>query len=137
MSEQMEGSRMFLRSSFIFSLPFSCNSVFHLLYYPEFLSVSPYVLGYVISSVPNWCTYFVHRKFSIYFFPKFYLKKVCIWLLSCVLLGDPMDCSSPGSSVYGFLQARTLKPVAISFSRESSLPEVCCIAGGYITTSTP
>ena len=31
-----------------------------------------------------------------------------------------MDCSLPGSSVHGILQARTLEWVAISFSRESS-----------------
>jgi len=26
----------------------------------------------------------------------------------CRTFGDPMDCSPPGSSVYGILQARTL-----------------------------
>ena len=31
---------------------------------------------------------------------------------------DPMDCSPPGSSVHGILQARILEWVAISFSRE-------------------
>ena len=35
---------------------------------------------------------------------------------------DPMDCSPPGSSVHGILQARVLKWVAISFSRGSSHP---------------
>ena len=33
-----------------------------------------------------------------------------------------MDCSLPGSSVLGILQARILEWVAISFSRESSWP---------------
>ena len=33
-----------------------------------------------------------------------------------------MDCSPPGSSVHGILQARILKWVAISFSRGSSQP---------------
>ena len=33
-----------------------------------------------------------------------------------------MDCSPPGSSVHGVLQARILEWVAISFSRESSQP---------------
>ena len=32
-------------------------------------------------------------------------------------LCDPMDCSPPGSSVHGILQARTLEWVAISFPR--------------------
>ena len=37
-------------------------------------------------------------------------------LQSCPTLCDPMDCSLPGSSVHGILQARTLEWVAISFS---------------------
>ena len=36
---------------------------------------------------------------------------------SCPTLCDPMDCSPPGSSVHGILQARILEWVAISFSR--------------------
>ena len=39
---------------------------------------------------------------------------------SCPALCDPMDCSPPGSSVHGILQARILEGVAISFSRGSS-----------------
>ena len=34
---------------------------------------------------------------------------------SCPVLCDPMDCSPPGSSVHGVLQARMLRWVAISF----------------------
>ena len=37
-------------------------------------------------------------------------------LQSCPTLGDPMDCSLPGFSVHGIVQARTLEWVAISFS---------------------
>ena len=37
-------------------------------------------------------------------------------LQSCPTLCDPMDCSPPGSSVHGILQARTLEWFAISFS---------------------
>ena len=36
--------------------------------------------------------------------------------LSRVQLGDPMDCSLPGSSVHGIFQARVLEWVAIAFS---------------------
>ena len=43
-------------------------------------------------------------------------------LQSCLTLCDPMGFSPPGSSVPGILQARTLKGVAVSFSRESSWP---------------
>ena len=39
---------------------------------------------------------------------------------SCPALCDPMDCSSPGSSVHGILQARILEWVTIPFSRGSS-----------------
>jgi len=35
----------------------------------------------------------------------------------CVTLCNPMDCSPPGSSVHGILQARTLEWVSISFSK--------------------
>ena len=38
----------------------------------------------------------------------------------CLTLCNPMDCSLPGSSVHGILQARILEWAAISFSRGSS-----------------
>ena len=40
----------------------------------------------------------------------------------CLTLWDPVDCSPPGSSVHGILQARILEWVAISFSKGSSRP---------------
>ena len=42
-------------------------------------------------------------------------------LQSCPTLGDPMDCSLPGSFVHGIFQARVLKWVAIAFSGRSSI----------------
>ena len=42
---------------------------------------------------------------------------------SCPTLCDPVDCSPPGSSVHGILQAGILEWVAISFSRGSSWPK--------------
>ena len=47
----------------------------------------------------------------------------CLVAQSCLTLCDPMDCSLPGSSVHGILQARTLEWVAFSFSRGSSRPK--------------
>ena len=47
---------------------------------------------------------------------------MCMYAPSCPTLCDPMDCSPPGSSVLGILQARILEWVAISFSRGSSQP---------------
>ena len=43
-------------------------------------------------------------------------------LQSCPTLCNPVDCSLPGSSIHGILQARILERVAISFSRGSSRP---------------
>ena len=54
---------------------------------------------------------------------------------SCPILCDPVDCSPPGSSVHGILQARILEWVAIPFSMGSSPPgdqtRVSCIAGRF------
>ena len=41
---------------------------------------------------------------------------------SCPTLCNYMDCSLPGSSIYGIFQARVLEQVAVSFSRRSSQP---------------
>ena len=51
-----------------------------------------------------------------------YHKILLLLLLLLVIqsrptLCDPMDCSLPGSSVHGILQARRLEWVAISFSK--------------------
>ena len=40
----------------------------------------------------------------------------------CLTLCTPMDCSPPGSSVHGILQARVLEWGAVSSSRGSSQP---------------
>ena len=42
-------------------------------------------------------------------------------LQSCPTLCDPMDCSLPGSSVSGILQARTLEWVAMPASRQDPM----------------
>ena len=56
---------------------------------------------------------------------------------SCPTLCDPMNCSPPGSSVHGILQARILKWVAVPFSRGSSWPRdrnwVSYTAGRFFT----
>ena len=62
-------------------------------------------------------------------------------LQSCPALWDPVDCSTPGSSVLGILQARILEWVAVPSSRGSSSPrdQTCimypALAGRYFTTS--
>ena len=58
-------------------------------------------------------------------------------LQSYPTLCNTMDCSMPGSSVHGILQARILEWVAIPFCRVSSWPrdqtQVSCSAGGFFT----
>ena len=43
---------------------------------------------------------------------------------SCLTLCNPIDCSLPGSSVHGILQARIMEWVAISFSRDLPDPGI-------------
>ena len=69
---------------------------------------------------------------------------MCSVAQSSLTLCDPMECSSPGSSVHGILQPRILEWVATPFSRESSQPgdHACasCISGiarGLFATETP
>ena len=45
---------------------------------------------------------------------------LCLVTKSCLTLCDPMDCSLPGSSVHGILQARTLEWVVMPSSRGSN-----------------
>ena len=58
-------------------------------------------------------------------------------LQSCPTLFDPRDCSPPGSSVHGILQASILEWIAMPSSRGSSWPRdrtrVSCMAGGILT----
>ena len=48
---------------------------------------------------------------------------VCVSVtLSCLTLCDPINCSPPGFSVHGILQARILEWIAMASSRGSSQP---------------
>ena len=62
---------------------------------------------------------------------------LCLVAQSCPTVYDPMDCSPPGSSVHGILQAGILEWVAMPSARGSSQPrdgsQVSCIAGGFFT----
>ena len=58
---------------------------------------------------------------------------VCVHAHACMLIAQPcstlckpMDCSPPGFSVHGILQARTLEWIAITFFRGSSPPYLHC-----------
>ena len=63
-------------------------------------------------------------------------------LQSCPILCDPVNCSPPGSSVHGILQARLLKWVVVPlFSRGPSWhrdqTQFSCIAGRVFTVEPP
>ena len=62
----------------------------------------------------------------------------------CLTLCNAMDCSPPGSSLHGILQASILEWVAISSSRGSSQPRdqtpvscISCIESGFFTSEPP
>ena len=67
---------------------------------------------------------------------------VCVCAQLCPTLCKPMDCSPPGSSVHGILQARILEWAAISFSRSgndqfSSVVQSCPTLCDPLNHSTP
>ena len=68
------------------------------------------------------CVLVYASEFSLmemYLLPIF-LQVFAKLLQSCPTLCDPMDCSPPGSSAHGVIQARILKWVAMPSSRGSS-----------------
>ena len=66
-----------------------------------------------------------------------YVSSVCLVTQLCLTLCNFMDCSLPGSSVHGILQARVLEWVAMPSCRGSSQPrdqtQVSLIAGRHFT----
>ena len=72
------------------------------------------------------------------FSPLFLHPKGKVWVAqSCLSLSNPMDCSPPGSSVHGILQASILEWVAVSPFRGPSWsrdrPQISRIAGRFFT----
>ena len=68
-------------------------------------------------------------------------SRMCVCLVTSVglTLCDPMDCSLPGSSLHGILQARILGWVAVPLSRGCSQPRdrtwMSYIAGRFFIIS--
>ena len=66
-----------------------------------------------------------------------YTKVVCLVAQSCLTLCDPMDCSSPGSSVHGDSPGKNTGMAAMLSFRRSFQPrdwtQVSCIAGRFFT----
>ena len=78
-----------------------------------------------------------YKHIQVCIFTIYIYISMCLVTQSCLTVCDPMDCSLPGFSVLGILQARTLEWVAMPSSRGSSQPrdrtQVLGIAGGFIT----
>ena len=64
----------------------------------------------------NWAVLWVDVQLPLSFWCKVLAAHLCLTLC------DPVDCSRPGSSIHGILQARTLEWVAIPFSGGSFWP---------------
>ena len=70
--------------------------------------------------------FFSSHKPTVWFFhdtdPMCTFFKVSVCMVSCPTLCDPVDCTLPGFSVHGILQARTLVWTSMTSTRESSRP---------------
>ena len=67
--------------------------------------------------------HFYSINFSHNFLPQSFFRTRKVKALvtqSYLTFCNPMDCSPPGSSVHGILQARTLEWIAVPFSKGSS-----------------
>ena len=115
-------------SIFLFS---SSKSLFHI-----FKHVT---LGHSSSLSKRVLTILASLFFPVYYAANCFFPQQCVQ--PCLTICNPMDCSRPGSSVHGISQARMLKWLAISFSRESSQPRdqtlISYISGGFFTTKPP
>ena len=76
--------------------------------------------GILQARTPEW----VAISFSKRNYRKKEKKKESEVAQSCPTLCDPMDCSLPGSSIHGNVQARVLEWVAISFSTYNNIDTV-------------
>ena len=79
------------------------------------------ITGQKISVYPIKFFLKVHSGFH-FIWHSYWWMPMCLPAQLCPTPCDPMDCSLPGSSVYGIFQARILEWVAISCSRASSWP---------------
>ena len=82
---------------------------------------------------------FAKNLYSLHFYHQCFLWSGVLVAQSCPALCESMDCSLPGSSAHGILQARILKWAVVSFSRGSSRPRdqtrVSCTTGRLLTIS--
>ena len=114
--------KKFLQYYWLYSLCMNCITETYFTAKGWCLLISIYLSRYFLNG-QKWMTKLVNRKLLVAHL--------------CPTLCNPMDCSLPGSSVRGILQARILEWVAIFFFKESSQPIdwtwVSCIVGGFFT----
>ena len=95
-------------------------------------NASPHVLWQVIMMNCTYSNYALRKSESE-------VKMLVAQL--CLILCDCMDCSQPGFSVHGILQARILEWIAIPFSRGTSPPRDrnldFLISGRFFTVWAP
>ena len=95
------------------SCPTLCNSI-------DRSPSGPSDHGILQARAPEW----VAISFSKRNYRKKEKKKESEVAQSCPTLCDTMDCSLPGSSIHGIVQARVLEWVAISFSTYNSIDTI-------------
>ena len=89
------------------------------------ISVEPY--SFFIQSFPASGSLPMSRV-STSLFSAVYCAGLC---QLCLILGKPTDCSPPGSSVHGILQARVLEWIAIIFSKGIFPTQVSHVTGRF------
>ena len=91
----------------------------------------------LVSMMSQWCHHLMpcHPLLPTFDLSQHEVKEWSEVTQMCPTLCDLVDCSPPGYSVHGILQARILEWVAISFSRGSSRPrdwtQVSRVAGRH------
>ena len=117
------------------------SATFWVLYFRNLEGIYPWLVGYSLwwqntklCWKPRFLREVVFQAIDLSLAQIKLLFQLCVRSVPqlCLTLWDPMDCSPPGSSVHGILQARTLEWVAMPFSRGSSQPRdqthVSCIS---------
>ena len=114
------------------------------LFQQTFSIVFPFLIPFMHLSLPSASSYLLWLIFSSSC--STLLRGAVLSHFSCVTVDPwwPMDCSPPGSSVHGILQARILAWVAMPSSRGSFPPRnwnrmssVSCIACSFFTHKPP
>ena len=127
---------------------FYCMKKFYYYFFPEWVwLMSPLLQGFPIADTMLQNALESQRVICWTSLPNSTLSRSRVYacansLQLCSTLCDPMNCSLPGSSVHGILQARILEWVAMPSSGDLPDPGIeptsltsPALAGGFFTTS--